>query len=303
MRKRFSLAIHGGAGAIQDLSTYRSSLLKVMRVGEGLLSQGKSAVTVVERCVAMLENDPLYNAGKGSVLNERGKVEMDAAIMDGSGLRCGAVAAVSGVKNPVKLARFVMDKSKHVMLIGSGAVQFGRLHKVQMEKDAYFIVPRRLEQWKQAKSADRVALDHSTAKLEHKFGTVGAVAFDTSGTVAAATSTGGVVNKKYGRVGDTPIIGCGTYADNATCAVSATGYGEFFIRTAFAKHVADLIRYKKYSAEKAVMAAVNYLSGEVKGLGGAIVVDCEGNVGAAYNTPSLLYGYVKSGMKAGKLGF
>lgn len=302
MKRKYSLMIHGGAGAIQDLKVYRPSIKKVLTVGQRLLEKGATSLDVVEACVVMLENDPVFNAGKGSVLNERGVVEMDASIMDGSAWRTGAVAGVSGVKNPIHLARLVMDKSQHVMLIGTGAVKFGKVHGVDLAPDKYFIVPKRVKQWREAKLKDKVVLDHSALKVEKKMGTVGAVAMDVHGNLAAATSTGGMVNKKFGRVGDTPIIGSGTYADNATCAVSATGFGEQFIRTVLAKHVAEIIRYKKVSASIAAKEAIDYFVQSVNGHGGIIVVDRIGRMAAAHSTPTMLYGRVGNGITP-QLGF
>ena len=288
----FSLMIHGGAGKQPDEATTSASLLAVLSEVREMLDGGASALDAVERAVALLEDDPLYNAGRGSVLNEEGEVEMDASIMEGAELRAGAVAGVTLVKNPVRLARLVMEKSEHVLLIGRGAEAFGKRTGAQFAPREYFILPHREAQLKEAQKADKIVLDHGDVLTERKFGTVGAVARDRAGTLAAATSTGGIVNKRFGRVGDTPLIGCGTYADNETCAVSATGFGEQFIRTAMAKATSDLVAFQSLSAQAAADEAVAYLVRKVKGLGGLIVVDASGRLGAAHSTPGLVHGYL-----------
>lgn len=280
--------IHGGAGAIFNKENYDPSIQKVLAVGSQMLAGGASALDVVEHCIMMLEDDPLFNAGRGSVLNEDGQVEMDAAIMSGVDLKAGSVAGVVNIKNPIHLARLVMEKTEHVMLMGKGAMKFAQIQQVIMEEDSYFITERRAKQLAEAKQQERVVLDHQGD--DKKFGTVGAVARDVNGNLAAATSTGGITNKKFGRVGDSPIIGAGLWAENDTAAISATGYGEQFIRTALCKMTAEIIRYQKVTAEVAAKKAIEYLVAKVKGLGGIIVIDKDGNCGRAYSTDGMICG-------------
>lgn len=291
----FSLLIHGGAGAIHAPDTYRESLLRVVRAGGEALQKGASALDVVELCVSLLEDDELYNAGRGSVLRADGGVDCDASIMDGKGLRAGAVAAVSGIKNPVKAARVVMEKSPHVFLLGEGAEAFAREQGIAFEADSYFVVPSRVAQLEEARKKATITLDHDT---EEKLGTVGAVARDSKGNLAAATSTGGMVNKQYGRIGDSPVIGAGVYADNDTCAVSCTGYGEQFLRMAVAKDAADLIAYKNLSATDAAREAIANLTKKIDGKGGLILIDKSGACGVAHSTPGILAARICEGEKA-----
>jgi L-asparaginase / beta-aspartyl-peptidase len=295
MRERYSLMIHGGAGLIADKGKYQSAVLEIVGVGEKMLSEGVSALDTVEHCVTLLENNPLFNAGKGSVLNEEGEVEMDAAIMNGENLKAGSVAGITHIKNPISLARAVMEKSEHVMLIGTGAKKFAAVNQIEKESSEYFIIPDRVRQWEESKKQNKVVLDHSGSNSEKKFGTVGAVAKDKNGNLAAATSTGGIVNKKFGRVGDTPIIGAGVYADNETCAVSATGFGEQFIRTVLSKTISDIIFYEKISAQEAAQNGIEYLVRKVQGLGGVIVIDRDGNCGSAFSTPAMIRAQVSEG--------
>lgn len=288
----YQLLIHGGAGLVLDKENYAESVARVLSSGRALLADGASGLDVVEHCVRLLEDDPLFNAGRGSVLNHRGAIEMDAAIMNGLDLAAGSVAGVTGVKNPISLARLVMERSEHVMLIGEGAVEFGKLHGVPCEGEDYFITERRRAQWLRALDANITTLDHDdpTPANEKKMGTVGAVARDAAGNVAAATSTGGITNKQFGRVGDSPIIGAGVFADNETCAVSATGHGEGFIRTTLAKRVAEYIAYRGLPAQGAAAAAIEYLQARVGGLGGVIVVDKDGHWGSAFSSQALIHG-------------
>lgn len=299
--KKYSLIIHGGCGAVhlftpKEKAAYLKSMEKIVTKGEAMLAAGKSALDTVEECVKLLENDPIFNAGKGSVLNEQGKVEMDASIMDGRTLSAGAVAGVSTVKNPVQLARKVMENTSHVFLISQGAEKFAKISKAIQKPNSYFIIKKRIEQWKAAKKSNQVKLDHdSQESKELKKGTVGAVAFDQHGNLAAATSTGGMTFKKFGRTGDSPIIGAGNYADNLTCAVSCTGRGEDFIKTGMAKFISDLIYLKKYSAEKAARVALKYFRERVNGYGGFILIDRKGDIASAYTTEGLIRGYVSQG--------
>jgi beta-aspartyl-peptidase (threonine type) len=266
-----ALLIHGGAGAIEAPEVYREGMNHVIEHGRKLLEEGGGALDVVEACVMLLEDDEHYNAGRGSVLNSKGGIEMDAAIMDGRDMRAGAVAAITSVRNPIWLARKVMEETEHVLLIGEGAMEFATSVDTKMEPNEYFITPRRQSQFEEAKKSSRVVLDHSS--VEKKLGTVGAVAIDVNGNLAAATSTGGIVNKKYGRVGDTPIVGAGVYAENETCAVSTTGFGEQMIRTSLAKTIAEIIRYKSVGADEAAKHGIEFFVKKVKGLGGVIVID------------------------------
>ena len=281
-----------------EAERYLESMRSVLEHGRDILSSGGSAIQTVESCVSLLEDDPLYNAGCGSVLNENGRVEMDAAIMDGSDLTAGAIAGVTNITNPIQLARLVITHSEHVMLIGDGAKRFAEHCGVSLKEDSYFITPKRMQQLQQAQHSHHVMLDHDKESegLEQKYSTVGAVARDTHGNLAAATSTGGLVNKRWGRVGDSPIVGAGVYADNETCAVSATGYGEDFMRTVLAKTVADHIYFKDMDAIEAAHAGIQYLVRKVKGRGGIIVVDKNGFCAKAYTTKRMIYGWIeKSG--------
>ena len=243
----FSIAIHGGAGTlVKGLMTpeleaeYKAALQNALTQGYAVLEKGASALDAVEVAVRLLEDSPLFNAGKGSVFTAEGTHEMDAAIMNGENLKAGAVSLITGIKNPVSLARDIMDKSYHVFLAGEGAMQFAKSNGYTIESPNYFYDEVRYKQWQGIKDSDNFQLDHSVKK-DGKFGTVGAVACDQKGNIAAATSTGGMTNKKWGRVGDSPMIGAGTYANNNTCAVSCTGSGEYFIRGVVAYDVSCLM--------------------------------------------------------------
>jgi beta-aspartyl-peptidase (threonine type) len=293
----FQLLIHGGAGQILQKEDYTESIATILSAGRSLLADGAPAISVVERCVQLLEDDPLFNAGRGSVLNSKGGIEMDAAIMEGNLLAAGSVAGIWGVKNPVSLARRVMEETEHVMLIGEGAVEFARLIGAPFEEDDYFLTERRIEQWHRAKKANQTALDHDdptptrpSSHSDRKFGTVGAVARDSSGNLAAATSTGGITNKQFGRVGDSPIIGAGVFADNETCAVSATGHGEGFLRTTIAKRIAEYIAYQGRDAQAAADAAIAHLKARVGGVGGVIVIDRAGHWGSSFSSAAMIHG-------------
>ena len=240
-----------------------------------LLEKGASALDAVTHCVVLLEDDPLYNAGRGSVLNAQGIVDCDASIMDGRTMDAGAIAGVRGIKNPVLLARAVLEASEHVFLIGEGAETFAREHKLSFEEADYFLTEHRVAQLARVKEKQSVALDHSQAN-DLKLGTVGAVARDKDGNLAAATSTGGLVNKQFGRVGDSAVIGAGTFADNASCAISCTGIGEHFLRTSLARTAAFFIEYRGMRAQEAADAAIRYLTQKIQGLGGLILIDRDG---------------------------
>ncbi|MBE9065246.1 isoaspartyl peptidase/L-asparaginase [Leptolyngbya cf. ectocarpi LEGE 11479] len=302
MKDHFSLIIHGGAGSLEHLkregngSEIMDSVRRILQGGRRLLENGGTALDAVTYCAAELEDDPLYNAGRGSVLNEYGEVEMDAAIMDGATLDAGAIAGVTTIKNPIQLARQVLEKSEHVMLIGKGAQEFGQLHGIRRMPDDYFFVDHRVRQWREAQKLGGMMLDHEDASPPKKLGTIGAVARDLQGNLAAATSTGGIVNKRWGRVGDSPIIGAGVFADNDTCAVSATGYGEQFQRTVLCKMISNFVYFQKQDAAAAATAGINYLVQKVNGLGGVIVVDHKGGCAVDHSTSGIIYGLIeKSG--------
>ncbi len=290
----YSIAIHGGAGTIskKDLSildelSYKQALLSAIEKGEALLKAGGAALDAVEIAVRSLENNPLFNAGKGSVFTHEGKHEMDAAIMDGKTLSCGAVTCISNVKNPVSLARAVMEKTEHVLLSGQGALDFARTADVEFEDDNYFFVQHRYNQLLIAKKNNHVTLDHSFDPDPKKFGTVGAVAMDIKGNLAAATSTGGMTNKIYGRVGDSPLIGAGTYANNATCAVSCTGHGEFFIKAVTAYDISCLMEYKGLTLKEACHKVVMEKLVKIGGEGGVIAVDHNGHIEMPFNSEGM----------------
>tara|TARA_R100001143_G_C3361273_1_gene136276 strand:+ start:33174 stop:34106 length:933 start_codon:yes stop_codon:yes gene_type:complete len=300
MKKPFSIAIHGGAGTIHKShmsakkeAAYKAVLTLALQQGYNTLSEGNSALDAVELAVSALENSPLFNAGKGSVFTHDGTHEMDASIMEGKGLKGGAIAGVNGIKNPISLARKVMEVSEHVFLAGTGALDFAKENQFTTESDDYFYDELRYQQWQEALENDTVQLDHSPLK-ENKFGTVGAVALDQYGNVAAATSTGGMTNKKYGCIGDSPILGSGNYANNNTCAVSCTGSGEFFIRGVVAYDVSCLIEYKGYTLAEACKEVVQNRLLKIGGDGGLIAVDPNGNTCLEFNTDGMYRGVKKS---------
>ena len=287
------MAIHGGAGTIlrstmtpELQQQYEHALQEALDKGYAIMDKGGSSLDAVEAAIVSLEDFPLFNAGRGAVFNNIGGHEMDASLMYGKGLEAGAVAGVSNIKNPVKLARAIMQHSEHVTLCGQGAEQFARLHHLDFEEDAYFYVAQRYQQWQEALKEDRVQLDHS----EKKFGTVGAVALDREGNLAAGTSTGGMTNKKYGRMGDTPIIGAGTYANNNTCAVSCTGHGELFIRSVVAYDVSCLIEYRGCTLDEACAIVVHDKLVKIGGEGGLIAIDKHGNIATPFNSEGMYRG-------------
>lgn len=289
----FAIAIHGGAGTILRArmnpeleATIRQGLLDALESGHQVLASGGSALDAVERAVVSLEDDPSFNAGRGAVFAHDGTHQFDAAIMRGDTMEAGAIAAVRGVRNPIALARRVMERSRYVMMVGKGAEDFAQQEQLAFADPSYFRSDLRFQQWQRVKDSDQTLLDHSD-KGEKNFSTVGAVALDTNGHLAAATSTGGMTNKRFGRVGDSPIIGSGTYAENGTCAISATGHGEFFMRYVVAHDIAALMRYRSYSlqkaAEKVVMEKLKDLGSE----GGLIAIDAQGNVAMPFNTAGM----------------
>jgi beta-aspartyl-peptidase (threonine type) len=297
----FSIAVHGGAGTLvkgmmtpQLESQYKAALKDALDAGYYLLENGGTAVDAVEVAVKALEDSPLFNAGKGSVFTAEETHEMDASIMDGKTLNAGAVSLITGIKNPVSLARDVMEKSEHVFLAGEGAMRFAKELNYQLEDAKYFYDDFRHKQWLEIKDTNSFQLDHSVKK-DAKFGTVGAVACDQDGNIAAATSTGGMTNKKWGRVGDSPMVGAGNYANNKTCAVSCTGSGEFFIRGVVAYDVACLIEHKGMSLQDASNEVINKRILEIGGDGGLIAVDKHGNIAMPFNTEGM-YRASKSSM-------
>jgi beta-aspartyl-peptidase (threonine type) len=301
---RFSLMVHGGAGALDNVSDnktavrYLDSIRRVLEHGREILALGGSALQAVETCASLLEDDPVFNAGCGSVLNEYGKVEMDAAIMDGRDLGAGAVAAVQNIPNPIQLARLVMSESEHVMLIAEGAMRFADHCGIVRAPDSYFYTEDRVAQLEKARLRHKIMLDHDDTEddsEDQKYGTIGAVARDSAGNLAAATSTGGIVNKRMGRVGDSPIIGAGVYADNETCAVSATGYGEEFMRTVIAKTIADYVDMQGLDAVQATEAGIAYLTRKVQGRGGVIVIDHAGRCAGGFTTRKMIHGWIENG--------
>ena len=311
---KIALAVHGGAGTIlrsqmtPDLEReYRNGLETALKTGWSILNDGGSSLDAVEAAVASLEDFPLFNAGRGSVFTHEGKQEMDASIMDGNALKAGAVASVKNIKNPVKLARLVMERTEHILLAGEGANQFAEQIGVKTEPDEYFFTEHRWLQLQEAMAEGRVQLDHalsepgaiatgssstphSALRAPHSKGTVGAVACDKNGHLAAATSTGGMTNKKFGRVGDTALIGAGTFADDI-CAVSCTGHGEYFMLGATAYDVAVRMKYKGLSLGDATRETIDRLT-EINGEGGLIAVDTQGNITMPFNSEGMYRGFV-----------
>jgi len=268
---------------------YEVGLRSALDAGYAILSGGGSALDAVEASVRSLEDFPLFNAARGAVFNHEGGHELDAAIMEGNKLGCGAVAGVSGIRNPVSLARVVMEQSEHVLLAGRSAEAFAHAHGMPPEEAAYFFTEGRYAQWQEALQYDRVQLDHSDkpAIAERKFGTVGAVARDSTGNLAAATSTGGMTNKKWGRIGDSPIIGAGTWASNDTCAISCTGHGEFFIKAVVAHDIHCLMLYKGLSLQEACELVVHDKLVKIGGEGGLVAVDAAGNISMPFNSEGM----------------
>ncbi len=299
----YAIVIHGGAGTILPAAmtnelerSYKTALQEAMDAGFSCLSAGGTSVEAVKAAVISLEDCILFNAGRGAVFAKDGSQEMDASIMDGSNRMAGAIAAVRNIRNPVELAYTVMTHSQHVMLNGKGAQEFAKIHGLKTEPDEYFYSAFRHQQWKQMQDTDETALDHSvtipssTATEGKKFGTVGAVAVDQYGNIAAATSTGGMTNKQWGRVGDSPIIGAGTYANNKTCAISCTGHGEPFIRAVTAYDVSCLMEYKGLSLQEAMHIVVHDKLLKIDGEGGMIGVDASGNTAMVFNSEGMYRG-------------
>lgn len=300
---KYAIAIHGGAGTILRTAmtpekelAYRSALDAAILSGENILRKGGNSVEAVEAAIQHLEDNDLFNAGKGAVFNHEGKNELDASIMNGKNLMAGAVAGIKNIKNPISLAKMVMDKSEHVFLAGAGAMDFAKKMEVPFMPDDYFFVQARYDQFLLAKESDSILLDH-TSENQKKFGTVGAVALDVHGNLSAGTSTGGMTNKKNGRVGDTPVIGAGTYANNNTCAISCTGHGEFFIRSVVAYDISCLIEYKGLSLKAACDLVVKEKLVKLGGEGGLIALDMHGNIELPFNSEGMYRASKKEGEK------
>lgn len=301
---KYTLVIHGGAGTIlrslmkpEQEQAYRKGLEDALHAGYSLLEKGGSAMEAVLAATMSLEDNILFNAGRGSVFAKDGSQEMDASIMDGKTLMAGAVSVVRNIRNPVELAHAVMMKTPHVMLIGKGAMDFAKTQGIKTEPDEYFFSQHRHDQWKQMQGKDESALDHNVVVKDltageagKKFGTVGAAACDKHGNLAAATSTGGMTNKQWGRIGDSAIIGAGTYANNKTCAISATGHGEMFIRAVAAYDVSCLMEYKGLSLQEAMDIVVNDKLMKIEGEGGMIGVDAKGNAALVFNSEGMYRG-------------
>jgi beta-aspartyl-peptidase (threonine type) len=309
------LAVHGGAGTISRASitpaqeaAYRAVIELALHAGHAVLAGGGSSIDAVVAAVRVLEDDPLFNAGKGAVFTNAGRNELDAAVMDGASGLAGAVAGVTTIRNPVAAARAVMQKTHHVLLIGSGAEQFAAEQRLEIVEPAYFFTQHRWDQLEKARAADRIELDHdglpdrSAAPadpfqpwlVDNKFGTVGAVALDAAGNLAAATSTGGLTNKLYGRVGDSAVIGAGTYADNSTAAVSATGAGEFFMRGLVAHDISARMKYAGLSLDEAVDQTLASALDDCGGKGGVVAVGKDGAVKFGFNTEGMYRGLIRA---------
>lgn len=310
VKPRYVLVIHGGAGTIlksqmtpEKESAFKNALTKALETGYSTLQAGKTSIDAVEATIHVMEDSPLFNAGKGSVFTHDGKNEMDAAIMDGKTMMAGSVAGVTTIKNPISGARAVMEKSEHVMMVGAGAERFAAQAGIEIVDPSYFYTKERMDALKKAIKEDSVkaVLDHGSKKSmkmgtlnkDYKFGTVGCVALDKEGNLAAGTSTGGMTNKKYGRVGDAPIIGAGTYANNQTAGISCTGWGEFYIRNVVAHDISALMEYKGLNVAEASRMALEKV-GKMGGDGGLIALDKNGNMAMPFNTEGMYRGSVTS---------
>lgn len=293
-QEKYAIVIHGGAGVMskpamdeERREAYKTKLNEALELGQKLLEEGNTATDVVVRVIEVLENSPLFNAGKGAVFTHDGINELDASIMEGKTLNAGAVAGVRDIKNPIKAAREVMENSEHVLLSGKGASEFAKKQELEIVKNNYFYTESRYQSLKRLQKRERERTQNDNT------GTVGCAVLDTHGNISAGTSTGGMTNKKYGRIGDSPIIGAGTYANNKTCAVSATGHGEYYIRLGFARDISALMEYQNMSVEEACREEIRKL-GELGGTGGVIGIDAKGNIAMEFNTSGMFRGYIKS---------
>jgi len=299
--QKHAIAIHGGAGTIlrslmtpEKEAAYNLGLQNALLAGDKILSNGGSSLDAVEAAVMSLENFPLFNAGKGAVFTNKGTHEMDASIMEGKNLEAGAVSGISHIQNPVHLAKIIMQKSGHVFLQGNEAELFAKSQNLAFQNADYFYTEERYKQWQDVKDTDNYQLDHTVLETEEKkFGTVGAVAIDKYGNLAAATSTGGMTNKRFGRIGDSSIIGAGTYANNKTCAISCTGHGEYFIRAVVAYDISCLMEYKGFSLAEACNFVVKDKLVKMGGEGGLIGIDSKGNIELCFNSEGMYRGYLK----------
>lgn len=301
-KSEFGMVIHGGAGNIykeryteEQENEYKTKLEEALQAGYDILSNGGASLDAVEAVIRILEDAPIFNAGKGAVMTSEKTIELDAAVMDGSNLNAGTVAGIKHVKNPISLARAVMEKSKHVMLIGDGAEVFAKEQGLEIVDNNYFFTKKRLNEIEKLKAKERKEKAVSSLHFDkdYKFGTVGCAALDKSGNLAAGTSTGGIANKRFGRVGDVPIIGAGTYANNKTCALSATGQGEYFIRNVVTHDISALMEYKNFSIDKAADILINEKVAAHNAEGGVIGIDRNGNITMTFNTKGMFRGYVK----------
>lgn len=293
-QKKYTIVIHGGAGVMSKelinetaRSEYKAKLNEALELGNKMLAEGATATDVVVKVINIMEDSPLFNAGKGAVFTHEGVNELDASIMEGRTLNAGAVAGVRDIKNPINAARAVMEHSEHVMLSGPGASQFAKEQGLEIVPNTYFYTESRYQSLQQLlqKERERTGKDNT--------GTVGCVVLDSYGNLCAGTSTGGMTNKRYGRIGDSPVIGAGTYADNNTCAVSCTGHGEYYIRLGFARDISALIEYKNLDLQAACREEINKLT-NMGGTGGVIGVDKQGNIAMEFNTSGMFRGYLKS---------
>jgi beta-aspartyl-peptidase (threonine type) len=296
--RRIAIAIHGGAGTIsranmtpEKEAAYRAGLEQSLRAGHAVLEQGGTSMDACIAAVKVMEDSPLFNAGKGAVYTADEKHELDACVMDGATLKAGAVAAVTRVKNPIELARLVMDKSEHVMLAGAGAEKFAQENGIDLVDNSYFDTPQRIEQLRKAREKSKGPATSPALPAQDKHGTVGCVALDRHGNLAAATSTGGMTNKRFGRVGDSPIVGAGTWADNETCAVSATGHGEYLMRLVIGHEVSSQMRWGHKSLKEAADDAIARL-GKLGGDGGIIAIDRQGNITMPFNSEGMYRGSI-----------
>jgi beta-aspartyl-peptidase (threonine type) len=293
-KQNYALVIHGGAGVMvrekmpEDVQKkYVKTLDKALRKGDSILAHGGKSLDAVEQVIRVLEDSPLFNAGRGAVLAHDGTAQLDASIMQGADLSAGAVCGVKEIKNPISAARAVMEHSEHVFLSGNGASDFARQQGLEMVRNSYFITE------KQKNSLNELLKKEREQTINDKHGTVGCVALDTYGNITAGTSTGGMINKKFGRIGDSPVIGAGTYANNQTCGVSCTGHGEYYIRLGFARDVSALMEYRQLTVQQACRAEIDKLS-QIGGTGGVIALDRQGNIAMEFNTPGMFRAYSKS---------
>lgn len=289
-----AIAIHAGAGTISKEEftasmelEIRGALMQAVQAGHKVLSAGGSSLDAITLAITILEDSPHFNAGRGAVFNAEGRHELDASIMDGSNLEAGAVAGVQNIRNPILLARKIMTDSVHVMLMGEGAEVFARANGIEFADPDYFFTERRWQQLQKARNREKQDALLQSESPDRWLSTVGAVALDANGNLAAATSTGGMTNKRWGRVGDSPIIGAGTYADNRSCAVSATGHGEYFIRATVARDICSRVQYQGLDLAAAADAVINGQLRDMGGDGGIIALDTKGNIALTFNTPGM----------------